>query len=371
MEERVYRGQIYYIHQTEVTGSEQEGGRPAVIVSNDVGNEYSRVVEVVFLTTKEKAPLPTHVAINSTSKPSTALCEQIESIDKSRIGRYINEVSPGEMKRLEKAMLLSLQIDTTLRGTKALEEWRKMMEEVKKKEELEASSKKEQVSTRQAVREEMPIKARGEASQLLVYCRSCYKKMGWNAVRLGENAWRTIYSKFYNKYTYDKFDYVDAAIHLYDVCGGDERCNMLIAVTYKYQDSNSRYRLEIYNIDRYDKMNYIRSMEVTEDEHYISALENTYLIDHSLIHINDIMYIVEGISAVLPREAVPALFSITHEFVLRCCREIDWSYRKEEEPSSDTVLDIEKHPTYIKALAERDVYEKLYKDLLGSIRADR
>ena len=43
----------------------KEGGRPAVIVSNDVCNEHSRVVEVVFLTTKEKPPLPTHVKINS------------------------------------------------------------------------------------------------------------------------------------------------------------------------------------------------------------------------------------------------------------------------------------------------------------------
>ena len=52
-QDRIYRGQIYYIHPQEVVGSEQEGGRPAVIVSNDVCNEHSRVVEVVFLTTKE------------------------------------------------------------------------------------------------------------------------------------------------------------------------------------------------------------------------------------------------------------------------------------------------------------------------------
>ena len=51
-QDRIYRGQIYYIHPQEVVGSEQEGGRPAVIVSNDVCNEHSRVVEVVFLTTK-------------------------------------------------------------------------------------------------------------------------------------------------------------------------------------------------------------------------------------------------------------------------------------------------------------------------------
>lgn len=31
---RVYRGEIYYIHETEGTGSEQTGGRPGIIISN-------------------------------------------------------------------------------------------------------------------------------------------------------------------------------------------------------------------------------------------------------------------------------------------------------------------------------------------------
>lgn len=38
---RVYRGEIYYIHETEGTGSEQTGGRPGIIISNDIGNEHS------------------------------------------------------------------------------------------------------------------------------------------------------------------------------------------------------------------------------------------------------------------------------------------------------------------------------------------
>ena len=143
-QDRIYRGQIYYIHPQEVVGGEQEGGRPAVIVSNDVCNEHSRVVEVVFLTTKEKPPLPTHVKINSTNCSSTALCEQIESIEKSRIGRYINQVTDAEMLRLEKAMILSLQISTNLRGTKALEEWRKMLEESMQDEEAEKKKEEEQ-----------------------------------------------------------------------------------------------------------------------------------------------------------------------------------------------------------------------------------
>lgn len=125
-----YRGQIYYVNPRccGYRGSEQGGGRPAVIVSNDVGNGYSKVVEVVFLTTREKKPLPTHVAIGSARHPSIALCEQIETVDKRRIGRYINEVTEAELSRIEKAILISLDIATDVRGSKALEKWRQMME---------------------------------------------------------------------------------------------------------------------------------------------------------------------------------------------------------------------------------------------------
>lgn len=122
------------MYPKDYTGSEQGGGRPAIIVSNDVGNEYSQVVEVVFLTTREKKPLPTHVAINSAKYPSTALCEQIDSVDKERIGGYINEISQAEMKNIERALLVSLDISCNLKGSKALEAWRKLMEDCREEE---------------------------------------------------------------------------------------------------------------------------------------------------------------------------------------------------------------------------------------------
>ncbi len=126
--EKFCRGQIYYVYPGKATGSEQGGGRPAIIVSNDLCNEYSKVVEVVFLTTKQKVQLPTHVVINSARRRSIALCEQIESVDKTRIGNYMGKVTPDELNELEKAMLVSLQITADLRWLKALSEWEKTTE---------------------------------------------------------------------------------------------------------------------------------------------------------------------------------------------------------------------------------------------------
>lgn len=107
----VSRGAIYYIYPTVVTGSEMIAGRPGVIVSNDDGNEHSTVVEVVFLTTREKSDIPTHVSINSTRKSSTALCEQVTTVDKTRIGDFIGYCSPQELEQIDSACVVSLGLN--------------------------------------------------------------------------------------------------------------------------------------------------------------------------------------------------------------------------------------------------------------------
>jgi len=108
------RGEIYYIERSSYgeTGSEQRSGRPAVIVSNDKCNEYSEVLEVVFLTTQPKHDLPTHIDIRSSSKPSVALCEQINSVAIQRFGEYIGTCSEYEMMLIDAALAISLGLDS-------------------------------------------------------------------------------------------------------------------------------------------------------------------------------------------------------------------------------------------------------------------
>lgn len=104
------RGEIYYIESTyRETGSEQRGGRPAVIVSNDKNNENSEVVEVVYMTTKPKNDLPTHVFIRSALSPSTVLCEQVNSVSVKRIGTLIGKLTKSELAAVDSALAISLQ----------------------------------------------------------------------------------------------------------------------------------------------------------------------------------------------------------------------------------------------------------------------
>lgn len=105
------RGEIYYVTQKPTTGSEIATGRPAVIVSNQSINKNLNTIEVVFLTTKVKSLAPEHIIIKSSGAIATTICEQISTIDKSRLREYIGMCTPDEMKLIEKAMLYSLGLE--------------------------------------------------------------------------------------------------------------------------------------------------------------------------------------------------------------------------------------------------------------------
>lgn len=124
----ILRGQIYYVKmdpENKPIGSEMWPERPGIIVSNDVNNQYSNTVEVVYLTTKlNKAASPTHVKVYPAKRPSLALCEQICTIDRSRLGDFIDTVDEDNMDRIEQAMALSLGIaDKNLHGANIFHKW--------------------------------------------------------------------------------------------------------------------------------------------------------------------------------------------------------------------------------------------------------
>lgn len=105
------RGEIYYIYNYKNCGNEIAGTRPGIIVSNDALNATSQVVEVVYLTTKSKKELPTHVTVEATGRTSTALCEQVCSVSVERIGSYCGTCTDEEMAAIGEALLGSLGLD--------------------------------------------------------------------------------------------------------------------------------------------------------------------------------------------------------------------------------------------------------------------
>ena len=100
---------ICFAHLPLREGSHIQGGcRPAIVVSNNMANKYSPVITIVPLTSKfRKRPLPTHVTLfaDGLTTASTALCEQLMTIDKSQIIRRVGTVSaPEDRAALNRAL---------------------------------------------------------------------------------------------------------------------------------------------------------------------------------------------------------------------------------------------------------------------------
>lgn len=107
----VKRGDIFYIQNAKFYPGDIEnaGARPGVVVSCDELNAHSPMVEVVYLTTKEKRPMPTHTSVMC-KIPSTSLCENIDTVSKERLGDYVRSCSDTEMAAIDQGILHSLGI---------------------------------------------------------------------------------------------------------------------------------------------------------------------------------------------------------------------------------------------------------------------
>ena len=109
------RGDIYMAELDPVVGSEQGGTRPVAIIQNDMGNLHSPTVIAVPLTASpRKPPLPTHVRLEmgegGLRQPSTVLCEQVRTLEKTRLRRRLGALAPESMRRVERALGVSLDM---------------------------------------------------------------------------------------------------------------------------------------------------------------------------------------------------------------------------------------------------------------------
>ena len=112
----IKRGEIYFADLgTSNTGSEQAGFRPVVIIQNNIGNKFSPTIIVACVTSKlYKNNIPTHVLIRGIEygleDDSLILCEQIKTLDKTRLRWKIAELNHFDIGRVDKALKLSLAL---------------------------------------------------------------------------------------------------------------------------------------------------------------------------------------------------------------------------------------------------------------------
>lgn len=109
----VSRGEIYYTNLDPVSGSEQGGIRPVVIIQNDTGNFFSPTTIVAAVTSKLKSNMPTHVYIRNSCLPhsSVILLEHIRTMDKSRLENCVGSLTDEEISLMDKALAVSVGLE--------------------------------------------------------------------------------------------------------------------------------------------------------------------------------------------------------------------------------------------------------------------
>ena len=113
MSQRLFRrGEIWTVDLEPVVGSEQGKARPALIIQNDIGNQYSPVLIVAAITSGERARYDVQVEVRAPEgglhHNSIVLLNQIRTIDKRRVGRYWGRLSLQTMQRVDEAIKISL-----------------------------------------------------------------------------------------------------------------------------------------------------------------------------------------------------------------------------------------------------------------------
>jgi mRNA interferase MazF len=99
----IKRGEIWLIDLGSSNGSIQGGIRPCIVISNDMANLHSPVVNIIPVTTKTKNKLPTHVIVGvecGLTQESTAMAEQTTLVNKSVLLEKIGELDNTTLNKL-------------------------------------------------------------------------------------------------------------------------------------------------------------------------------------------------------------------------------------------------------------------------------
>lgn len=107
------RGMVYWadIPRYENNPNVQSGMRPCIIVSNDIGNQFSKVVTVVPCTTNtDRNPEQvTHMILKlGRDEDSLVLCENIMTINKDLLKGFMGMLGPDLITELNKALSATL-----------------------------------------------------------------------------------------------------------------------------------------------------------------------------------------------------------------------------------------------------------------------
>lgn len=119
----VRRGEVYECDFGTPHGSEQGFLRYAIVIQNNLGNEFSPTTIVIACSTEPKKDLPVHLYSTFSSKnmsdydlnrvgtsENVIMAEQIRTVNKTRLRRYVGSLTPEFMEQIEEKIYISLDL---------------------------------------------------------------------------------------------------------------------------------------------------------------------------------------------------------------------------------------------------------------------
>ncbi len=109
------RGELYWVNLDPTIGSEIAKTRPALVISNNIGNEYAdRVIVAPVSSGNLQRVYPFEVLLEAGEaglwEASKVLLDQIRTVDKSRLGNRIGRLTTERMADVGDAIRLSLAV---------------------------------------------------------------------------------------------------------------------------------------------------------------------------------------------------------------------------------------------------------------------
>ncbi|HEX7627575.1 MAG TPA: type II toxin-antitoxin system PemK/MazF family toxin [Candidatus Methanoperedens sp.] len=110
----IRRGEVYWVKLDPIEGSEIGKTRPAVVISNNINNEFADTLTVIPVTSSVGKVYPFEVfmkkGIANVSTDSKVKANQIRTVDKKRLNERIGIIPDEILKEIEKAVKIHLEI---------------------------------------------------------------------------------------------------------------------------------------------------------------------------------------------------------------------------------------------------------------------
>ncbi len=108
-------GDIYEVNLDPVIGSETGKRRPALVVSNDINNEFSQTVTILPVTgqpVKKLYPFEVLIpkGVGGLTADSRIKANQVRTVDKRRLVSFMGSLPPEYLPKVEKALKIHLNM---------------------------------------------------------------------------------------------------------------------------------------------------------------------------------------------------------------------------------------------------------------------